>query len=216
LADLSASELNYTNLEQEVIAAIKAFEVERCSSAELMYCLDASGSRTIDISTGAREAPFSPRMKAEMAAGAELRFWHNHPSNDSLSADDWRAASVSANIEVVALTSKGSMFVGRVPDWDDQLEIVFKNIPQIAGFAQIELMKLEKSDPSRNASAIEHLVGHLINVELATRKLLSYAFDLSEVDRTALQDASAKADLAAVEHEIHSAFDQRLGHRQRA
>ncbi len=201
------SDWHFTPLEEEAVAAIKAFEAEQNSRNELMYCLDASGSRIIDITSGMREAPLSRKMRDAMEAGSALRLWHNHPSNDSLSAEDWKVASVSPDIEVVALTSTGSTFVGRVPDWDDRLEIAFKHIPQIAGFAQIEVLKANKGYPH---TALDNLVGHLIGCELASRKLLRYAHRLSARDQAVLREALAIGHLSVVKGEISSAFEKRL------
>jgi hypothetical protein len=72
-------------LERFAFEAILSFTREPDNDGrELMFCLAPDGAKLVGVTTGTKAASITDRMRAAIdATGA--RFWHNHPSQDSLS-----------------------------------------------------------------------------------------------------------------------------------
>lgn len=114
--------VDFTATENATVATILAFAGNPANrDQELMHCLDGGGSRVIDTSMGRKAADLTDTMKS-VAAVKSVRFWHNHPSQDSLSHHDWRLAATTDSIEVLALNENGSIFVGCMLEWHDEFD----------------------------------------------------------------------------------------------
>jgi hypothetical protein len=100
----SAIRPDFTDVERRAFCEILEFARDRANvDMELLQCLDAAGTCEHGRSTGRKAAPFTPEMEAAIAAKGGVRQWHNHPSQDSLSHQDWLSAGLSETVEVLAL-----------------------------------------------------------------------------------------------------------------
>jgi hypothetical protein len=128
-------------------------------------------------------------MKLAMQAGS-VRQWHNHPSQDSLSHDDWLCAATSADLEILALNKHGSIFVGRVPEWEDPLEALFRWLPRLGGDLELHMSKLAKNRALDDEMLVRlsTFTGHVLNTALAQRTTVRYAYSLRDDD-----DATVRA-----------------------
>ena len=114
-----------------------------------------------------------------MAAGA-VRQWHNHPSRDSLSSHDWFCAGASPNMEVLALNVHGSIFVGRIVDWDNRLHPLLAWLPELAADLEFHMDGLARErglDPELRVE-LATKTGHVLNLALARTMPVRYAFRL--------------------------------------
>ena len=159
---------------------------------ELMHCVSADGQLLHATSKGHKAAPVTDSMKAAIGSGSGVRLWHNHPSQDSLSHHDWTCAATCPSVEIVALNETGSLFVGRVPCWDDDYETVFAALPGLAGDLEFKM-----GDKAKAAGldihvqiALSALTGHVLNSGLADSGATAYAHDLSDADRATVLAAS--------------------------
>lgn len=82
----------------------------------MLICLDAGGQFVIDVSVGGTAAaPLTAAMLAACGKGGACRLVHNHPSEASLSEQDWRLLhGQPGRIEISAVNSNGSVFRGAV------------------------------------------------------------------------------------------------------
>lgn len=209
---LRVAERDFTSLERETAAALSQFMLSNQGSrCELMHCLDARGHQLIDTSTGVGEALVTEAMKEAMRSGQEIRFWHNHPSGDSISSGDWLVAGAGETIEVLAVTARGSMFVGRIPTWVDGLDVLLDRMPSMVGYANIPLLPRDGDPDELLRVSLTGLVGHLFNVELARRGLVLYGFSLSPEDAGILEQGATKGYVALAERKIAENLDRLMG-----
>lgn len=207
--DLDVSEADYTLLEVHTVSAISNFMIQRQGSRdELMHCLQADGKHLVDTSSGPGEAPLTDTMREALGAEREIRFWHNHPSCDSLSNEDWRVAGCNENVEVVALTARGSIYAGRIPKWDECLTDLLKQVPFIAGYINIRLLTGAGLSDGVLRGEFSTLAGHVINCELGRRELVSYGFHLSAFDTRILEEARSAGHLKTAEDTVALNFDR--------
>jgi len=96
---------------------------------ELLKCLSADGIHLFDTSTGRKAEEVTDAVEAAMKAG-KVRRWHNHPLSIH-SATNWLCAATSADLEILAINTRRSIFVGRVPQWEDRLEALFSWLPRV-------------------------------------------------------------------------------------
>ncbi len=156
---------------------------------ELMRCLDSAGTCLHAESTGLGAAPVTDEMKDAIAAGGGVRLWHNHPSQDSLSHYDWICAGCSPDLEVLALNERGSIFVGRIADWDDKLHSVFPKLPPLAGHLELRMnhrAAAAKVDPALLVE-LSKFTGHILNQALAGCTSVRYAYCLTPPDDTIMR-----------------------------
>ena len=181
---------NFTPLEQEVFVEILTFAHDPTNAEmELLKCLDADGTHLFDTSTGRKAAEVTDAMKAAMKAG-NVRQWHNHPSQDSLSHHDWLCAATSADLEILALNKRGSIFVGRVPEWEDRLEALFGWLPRLGGDLEFHMSNLARNRALEDEMLVRlsTFTGHVLNTALAQRTLVRYGYSLRGDD-----DATVRA-----------------------
>lgn len=209
--ELQVGIASLTPTETATMSALLAFmSAHPHDGEELMHCIDLAGTQLIDASGGYRESELTPPMRAVLDGDAGGRLWHNHPSGDSLSGGDWQLAG-SGDIEVVAVTARGSVFAGRIPDWSDDMWLVIRSHGLIGGYADGAVRYLGGGDdPGGRKAALAGLVGHLINLDLARRELVAYAFGLSAEDTRALEKAQNYGLLQAAEAEVTSAIDDAI------
>jgi hypothetical protein len=201
-----------TDVEKTSLATILQFANNSANADhELLHCLDAAGSKVIDVSTGRKLAPLTNVMRQAMGEGGGVRLWHNHPSQDSLSHGDWLCLGCGPDIEILAVNASGSLFVGRIPAWCDDFEDVFKNVPVIAGLLEFKIdkaIKDQKLDPNV-FNSISSLIGHVVNLAISASGVGQYAYYLSAGDLASMNAASdaglitlaidfAKAEIADV------------------
>ena len=190
---------NFTDLELQAFTEILAFAQDSANAEmELLQCLDAAGTCEHGRSIGRKVAPFTPEMDAAIDAGGGVRQWHNHPSQDSLSHQDWLCAGLSERVEVLALNANGSIFVGRITSWDDRLHELLPWLPQLAADLEFHIDAKAK----QRGLSIEHLVGlaslngHILNTALANKMPVRYAFRLLGRDRATFLAVDALAVVA--------------------
>lgn len=161
---------------------------------ELMHCVDAAGTIVHDTSTGHQRADHTPAMQIAMESRTGIRFWHNHPSQDSLSHSDWLCAGLNDDIEVLALNEQGSIFVGRIVDWDDRLTKLFEWLPRLAADLELHMDGLahKLSLPANLKVELSHLTGHVLNRALATRMPIRYAYCFLGSDVAAIKRAGPR------------------------
>lgn len=171
----------FTVQELKAFEEILAFAINPANAdMELLLCLDAAGTQEHDRSTGRKAAPLTDAMRAAMDAGLGVRQWHNHPSQDSLSHHDWLCAGVSEKVEVLALNHRGSIFVGRITDWDDRLEPLLAWLPRLGADLELHMADLAR----KNGLGIDlqvrlaNFTGHVLNVALAAKMPVRYAYCL--------------------------------------
>lgn len=175
---------NFTPLEQDVFVEILTFAHDPTNAEmELLKCLDADGTQLFDTSTGRKSAEVTDGMKAAIGAG-KVRQWHNHPSQDSLSHHDWLCAATSADLEILALNERGSIFVGRVPEWEDRLEALFGWLPRLGGDVELYMSNLARSRGLEDEVLVRlsTFTGHVLNTALAQRTVVRYAYSLRDDD----------------------------------
>jgi hypothetical protein len=189
----------FTEVELQAFDEILAFARDSANAEmELLQCLDAAGTCEHGRSIGRKAAPFTPEMDAAIAAGGGVRQWHNHPSQDSLSHQDWLCAGLSERVEVLAVNANGSIFVGRVATWDDRLHELLPWLPRLAADLELHI----DAQAKQRGLAIEHLVGlatltgHILNTALANKMPVRYAFCLLAKDQATVLAAEALAIVA--------------------
>jgi hypothetical protein len=160
---------------------------------ELLQCLDAAGTCEHGRSTGRNAANFTPEMDAALVAGGGVRYWHNHPSRQSLSHFDWLHAGKCETVEVLALNVHGSIYVGRIVEWDDRLHELLPSFPELSGYLEIHLDGLAKTRGLSDLlwPALSYLTGHILNTALAKTMPVRYAFCLMNGDASTEQAANA-------------------------
>lgn len=186
----------FTAKEQETLAAILEFARSPANSRrELLHCLDAAGTLVHDTSSGLGSAPLEQSMKSAILAGGGVRLWHNHPSQDSLSHHDWLCAGTSADLEVLALNQRGSIFVGRIARWDDALAEILNWLPRLAPDLELHMSHLagERGLDVNDRCELSKFTGHVLNMALAECCSVQYAYclvpqDQEVVDRCSLLD----------------------------
>src|SRR5690606_4570310 len=136
-----------------------------------------------DRSIGVKKALITPSMYAAREKGP-LRFWHNHPSTGSISGDDWHVPSELENVEIVAVTVSGTLYVGRMAHWDDVLSPVLKIFPRLAADVEFFMSDFaKKKDCLLLHTNMEHLQGHILNLSMSKCDVVQYACTLSAVDQ---------------------------------
>ena len=135
-------------------------------------------------------------MRAVAASGEGARFWHNHPSQNSLSDGDWEWAATAPSIEVVALNESGSMFAGSMPHWDDAFKSVLEAFRSIAADLEFTMSRSAKTRGLGidTQNALSHLTGHVLNLAMAANGVGAYGYSLSVPDA---RTASAASDVIA-------------------
>lgn len=158
-----------------------------------MHCLDTAGNVVHDTSTGYKSAPKTELMDKAILAGEGVRLWHNHPSQDSLSHHDWLCAGTSADLEVLALNSQGSIFVGRIDNWDDRLHSLLDWLPRLGGDLEIHMSNLavdRKLDPDITCE-LSKFTGHVLNSALADCEFVRYGYCLLPADEKIINQCSS-------------------------
>lgn len=140
-------------------------------------------------------------MRAAIASRTGVRLWHNHPSQDSLSHSDWLCAGVNDDIEVLALNERGSIFVGRIVDWDGRLTALLERLPRLAGDLELRMDSLadELGLAADLRVELAHLIGHVLNRALATCMPVRYAYCLLGRDLAAVAAIEALGILSSGE-----------------
>lgn len=175
----------FTAVESDTFVKILTFARNPANAdMELLHCLDGAGTRVLDTSSGHKAAPLTDAMRAAIAEGERVRLWHNHPSQDSLSHSDWLCAGTSAELEVLALNQHGSIFVGRIPDWDDRLHELLALLPELGAELELYMSRLAKARGLDLGLEIElsMLTGHVLNCALAKCTTVRYAYWLVNGD----------------------------------
>ena len=192
----TAVEPKFTKGELQAFGEILAFAQDSANAEmELLQCLDAAGTCVHGRSIGRKAAPFTPEIDAAIAAGGGVRQWHNHPSQDSLSHQDWLCAGVSERVEVLALNANASIFVGRITTWDERLHELLPCLPRLAADLEFHI----DAQAKQQGLSIEHLVGlasltgHILNIALANKMPVRYAFCLVGKDQATVLAAEAFA-----------------------
>lgn len=184
---------SFTEYEKIHFAAIIEFA---CNPAnhnwENLRCLDAAGTRMHDMSIGVKGAPVTDVMNTAIERGRGVRQWHNHPSQDSLSHYDWNCAGCSPHLEILALNKRGSIFVGRIADWDDRLHHVLSWLPRL--FEDLERhMNQRAKQGGLDVSllcALSEFTGHVLNSALAACSPVRYAYYLMPDDQGVIDACS--------------------------
>jgi len=183
--------VDFTALEEATLASILAYARDPVNQDnELMHCVDSAGTRVIDTSTGQRQAVLTDTMRS--AAKTEpVRFWHNHPSQDSLSHLDWTMAATSDLVEVLALNESASIFVGRMLQWRDEFALLLRQFPMIAGHLHFQMSSFAKAAGMdlANEIAFSRRTGHVLNLAMSHCNVVHYAYRLSKADATIMQVA---------------------------
>lgn len=190
----SAITPTFTPAELRAFEEILTFALDPANAEmELLVCMDAAGTWEHGRSTGRRAAPFTPEIDAAIAAGCGVRQWHNHPSQDSLSHHDWLCAGLSDMVEVLALNSHGSIFVGRIVKWDDRLRGLLEWLPKLAADLEMHVDRLAKVRglAAINLVGMASLTGHMLNTALAKTAPVRYAYALKGADQTTIAAADA-------------------------
>ncbi|MCJ2099035.1 VOC family protein [Methylobacterium sp. E-046] len=193
----------FTEFEESHLSAIKEFARNAANRRwENLRCLDAAGTRMHDMSCGLGGVVITDTMKSVMRAGEGARFWHNHPSQDSLSHHDWICAGSCPDVEILATNERGSIFVGRIPAWDDRLRHVLKEFPRLSGDLALHLDTLAKEAglDFDNIYALGSFTGHVQNLALAEclapSDVLAYGYCLVQQDQ-AVVDACSRLGIIA-------------------
>lgn len=187
---LATTEDAFTDLERFALEAILSFAREPDNDRqELMFCLTPDGSKLVGVTTGVKAAPITDRMRAAMnATGA--RFWHNHPSQDSLSHYDWLCAAVDDRVELVAVNASGSIFAGRVTAWRDEILSALNEAPSIAADVEFAMSDACRVCGNMNlAVSLATFTGHVVNLALAELGACTYSYLLSIQDQAVIDDA---------------------------
>lgn len=205
-----------TGVESSSLLAILSFAADDANAFhELMHCIDAAGSVVIDTSTGYKQAPRTKAMDDAIRANGGVRLWHNHPSRDSLSHSDWFCAGIDSSIEVVALNDLGSMFAGRIVDWDDRLHELLPWLPRLAGDLELHMQHVpnaRKLDPDQMV-ALGRLTGHMLNRALADRMPVRYAYNFMGPEAAMVASIGATGILTDGEAYASQAIDDFLAGR---
>ena len=202
--------VDFTTIEDTTFAVILAFARDPANrDHELMHCIDGDGSRVIDTFTGRKAAALTARMKL-IAEEQSVRFWHNHPSQDSLSHHAWRLAATTNLIEVLALNESGSIFVGRMLEWHDRFDELLHQFSAIAADLEVKMSNSAKAAgmPIDDQIAFSQRTGHVLNLAISRCRVVEYAYRLSAPDTANMQLAeklgvvTAGLDFAASEIDL--------------
>lgn len=195
----SAITPTFTPAERQAFAEILTFARDPANTQmELLLCMNAVGTCEHGRSTGRKAAPFTPAIEAAIAAGGGVRQWHNHPSQDSLSHHDWFCAGLSDMVEVLALNAQGSIFVGRIVEWDDRLHALLEWLPSLAAYLEMHIDGLVKKRglDAVHLVAMASLTGHMLNTALANTMPVRYAYTLQNADAMTIAAADALSLIA--------------------
>lgn len=182
---------SFTAIEDATYAAIIAFARDPANrDHELLHCVDGDGSRIIDRSTGHKAADLTDSMKLA-AAEQPVRFWHNHPSQDSLSHHDWRLAATTNLIEVLALNESGSLFVGRVLAPHSNLDDLLCRFSRIAEGLELTMSNFAKSVGMSidDEISFSQRTSHVLNLAMSRCQVVAYAYRLSACDTATMKAA---------------------------
>ena len=202
------AQFSATPVEEEALADILNFaRTLGNEEREMMVALSSDGTKRLDTSTGRKEAEITDGMRDAILCQEGVRLWHNHPSQGSLSHSDWWAACTSPDLEVLALTTRGSIFVGRVVEYRDEFEALFQWLPRLAGDLELHMDDHAKLSGSKaeDIIAIPRMVGHALNLGLADACSVRYAY------RFMPDEESVMAHLAAVLDEGRSFANAAIG-----
>lgn len=184
--------VDFTATERATIAAILDFARDPTNDGhELMHCIDTDGTRVIDMATGRGRVDLTEKMNSAIVAKEPVRLWHNHPSQDSLSHQDWKSAATTSSLEIVALNDGGSIFVGRIREWRNEIEDVLRQSMRIAADLEFKMSNFAKA---ANMD-IDHLIAfskrtsHVLNLAMARCQVAEYAYHLSDENRDNIQIA---------------------------
>lgn len=195
----SAITPTFTPAELQAFTEILTFARDPANTQmELLLCMDAAGTYEHGRSTGRNAAPLTPEIDAAIAEGGGVRMWHNHPSQDSLSHHDWLCAGLSDMVEVVALNAQGSIFVGRIVEWDDCLHGLFEWLPRLAADLEMHVDGLAKTQglATIHLVGMASLTGHILNTALANTMPVRYAYALLNADQITIAAANALSLIA--------------------
>ncbi len=184
----------FTPVEQRHFGAIIEFALGAANREwENLRCINAAGTRMHDMSVGWKSAPLTDKMKAEIKAGGGVRQWHNHPSQDSLSHSDWECAGLSPTIEILALNERGSIFVGRIVEWDERLHHLLRWFPVFSEVLELHMEKLAKARGLDIGLLypLSKFTGHVLNCALAACVPVRYAYSLEPADQATVDACSA-------------------------
>ena len=190
----SATTPRFTQVETQALTEILTFAQDPSNlGMELLICLDAAGTLEHGRSTGSGAAPFTEEMEAAITAANGVRLWHNHPSQQSLSQQDWLCAESSAAVEVLAVNVNGSIFVGRIVKRDARLCDLLQWLRKLSPDLEMHVDKLAKK---RNFNTeylvgLSSLTGHMLNIAFAKKMSVRYAFRLLGTDLLTITKADA-------------------------
>lgn len=205
-----------TDAERASFGDILAFARDpsnRAQELELMHCLDLAGTEVLAVSSGTSGAPVdTPEMMAGLASNGRARLWHNHPSQDSLSHKDWKCAGFEEGPEVLALNVRESFFVGRIAEWKDGFEYLLDWLPRLGCALAVHLQALANTRGLDRAARIElkNFTGHVLNLALADRTNVRYAYRLAPADQAAIDRCSSLDIIQDGRTFAASAIDLRL------
>jgi hypothetical protein len=191
---LAVAPTAFTELEQATIDQIRAFARKPENKTwELMHCLDAGGFAFHDKSSGLKQAEITEKMKDAMRAGEGVRLWHNHPSGQSLSHHDWNVAACCPTVEVLAVSEHGSIFVGRIPEWDDAFQAVIEKLSRIGADLEFRVSRICREEEVRFelTNALSTLTGHFSNLAVGMSSVGNYAFSLADRDQQIFDEAAS-------------------------
>lgn len=197
---------------QEILAFARIPQ-NRAHDLELMHCLDTAGSSVLARSSGTRESPVdTPEMRNALATSGGVRLWHNHPSQDSLSSKDWLCAGFEEGPEVLALNLRESFFVGRIAEWEEGLEYLLAWLHDFGPVLAAHLQTLANSREVDRATRIElkGFTGHVLNLALADRTNVRYAYHLAPADKDVIERCSSFGLIQDGRTFAASSIDQKL------
>ncbi|MFW2851146.1 hypothetical protein ACM61V_04380 [Sphingomonas sp. TX0543] len=185
--------LIFTELEQGTLAEIITFARDPANrDRELLHCIDGAGTALIGSSTGYRSAPVTDEMN-DAATGGPVRYWHNHPSQDSISQSDWILAATRSTIEIFAVNEVGSSFAGRILSWRDGMSDVIANFADISETVErgaADAMKVARIDFA-DIVAFSHRTVHVVNLAMARAGLVEYSYRFMREDAALMARAEA-------------------------
>ena len=191
---------DFTQLEQKTLDEILDFAGNpQNHNKELGICINFSGHKYYDRSVGYKKSDITDKMKRCIWIRNNGRFWHNHPSQTSLSHYDWIASSIKQRFEVLAVNESGSIFVGRVPTWRDEFERLFKD--KFVGIATDLEFRMDQAAWKATMLVddivlLPRICGHVMNLAMCGAGIVHYAAHLSHEDGRLFQRMEAAGVIA--------------------
>lgn len=212
---------DFTDEEAEQIKLVQAHQETLIATAqpltELLVCMARNGVTVVGQSIGSNaQAGLSDPMLQEIRANGGCMLIHNHPSEGSLSYDDWNLVAGNPGIdEIVAINSSGSIFRGRaLANARTSLKAKVKtgDVAPDVGQAALEPLwkafnvalqeQTEMTDPTGLEKLLSWVWSHLVNEQLKALGLVEYEATLSETDGATLSHSSYAPIIAAGQTEV--------------